>query len=215
MLRFADDLVGSSSMMPQKRNPFLLESIQGKATASLGHYVSAATAMTTAGYTNAISVGTEAIRQLWPGLQDTTDAATLLRLVINGATPDRHQMLRRAAEGFTAATHYAERLTAGGMPFRTAHHHVGRAVLAAIGAGTPLQAPELDEMDLDPAAVMAAASYGGGPGGCSVEHAATMLRADLEEQHTILAARTERWAAAARLLDQAVSQIMALKASHR
>jgi argininosuccinate lyase len=208
LLRLADDLVGSSSMMPQKRNPFLLENIHGRATASLGHYVSAATAMATAGYTNAISVGTEAIRQLWPGLQDTTDAATLLRLVINGATPDQEQMRRRAADGFTAATYYAERLTAEGMPFRTAHHHVGRAVLAAIDAGQPLRAGELDGADLDPATVVAAASYGGGPGGRSARQAVTALRAQLDNQHSVLAARTLRWADAASTLEQAVRQVM-------
>lgn len=214
MLRLADDLVGSSSMMPQKRNPFLLENIHGKATASLGHYVSAATAMATAGYTNAISVGTEAIRQLWPALQDTTDAATLLRLVINGATPDKQQMLRRAADGFTAATYYAERLTAEGMPFRTAHHHVGRTVLAAIAAGAPLRAEELDGLDLDPATVAEAAAYGGGPGGGSIEQAVAALCAQLDRQHNIAAERMTRWAGAASVLDKAVRQVMLSQPLH-
>jgi argininosuccinate lyase len=208
MLRLADDLVGSSSMMPQKRNPFLLENIHGKATASLGHYVSAATAMATAGYTNAVSVGTEAIRQLWPGLQDTTDAATLLRLVVDGATPDRRQMHGRAVGGLTAATYYAERLTAEGMPFRTAHHHVGRTVLAAIAAGEPLRAEELAGLDLDPATVAEAAAYGGGPGGGSIEQAVTALCAQLGKQHSALAERRTRWANAASLLDQAVRQVL-------
>jgi argininosuccinate lyase len=208
LLRLADDLVGGSSMMPQKRNPFLLENIHGKATASLGHYVSAATAMATAGYTNAISVGTEAIRQLWPGLQDTTDAATLLRLVVDGATPDQHQMLNRAVGGFTAATYYAERLTAQGLPFRTAHHHVGRKVLAAIAAAESLRTEELDGLDLDPATVAEAAAYGGGPGGGSIELAVAALCAQLDKQHGTLVERTTRWASAASGLDQAVRQVL-------
>lgn len=214
LLRLDDDLVGSSSMMPQKRNPFLLENIHGKATASLGHYVSAATAMATAGYTNAISVGTEAIRQLWPALQDTTDAAALLRLVVNGATPDKRQMLKRAADGFTAATYYAERLTAGGMPFRTAHHHVGRTVLAAIAAGAPLRAGEPDGLDLDPTTVAEAAAYGGGPGGGSIEQAITALCAQLDKQHNTAAERMTRWASAASVLDQAVRQVMLRQPLH-
>jgi argininosuccinate lyase len=44
-LRLADDLVGSSSMTPQKRNPFLLEHVQGRATAALGAFTAAASAM--------------------------------------------------------------------------------------------------------------------------------------------------------------------------
>lgn len=208
LLRLADDLVGSSSMMPQKRNPFLLESIRGKASASLGCYVSAAAAMATAGYTNAISVGTEAMRQLWPGLRESTDAVILLRLVIRGATPDQQRMRRRAADGFTAATYYAERLVAAGVPFRTAHHRVGRTVLAAIDAGMPLEAEGLDGVDLDPAAVAEADAFGGGPGGGSVERAVDLLRTRTERHHGILTARRTRWADAAIMLAEAVRHVM-------
>jgi argininosuccinate lyase len=205
LLRLADDLVGSSSMMPQKRNPFLLEHIKGKASASLGGYVSAASAMSAAGYTNAISVGTEAMRHLWPGLRETTDAVTLLRLVISGAAPDPRRMRERAAGGFTSATYYAERLVAAGVPFRTAHRQVGRAVLAAINAGAPLEGP--DGLDLDPAAIATATVFGGGPGGDAVERAVAVLRARAETDHAIATALRTRWATATARLDQAVRQL--------
>jgi argininosuccinate lyase len=208
LLRLADDLVGSSSMMPQKRNPFLLEHIRGKASASLGCYVSSASAMATAGYTNAISVGTEAMAQLGPGLRESTAAVILLRLVICGATPDEQQMRRRAADGFTAATYYAERLVAAGVPFRTAHHQVGRTVLAAIEEGVPLQARGPAGVDLDPAAVAGAAAFGGGPGGGSVERAVGVLSAAADQHHAILAARRARWTDAAIMLAEAVHQAM-------
>ena len=208
LLRLADDLVGSSSMMPQKRNPFLLETIRGKASASLGRYVSAASAMATAGYTNAICVGTEAMGQLGPGLEESTAAVILLRLVISGAVPDQQRMRSRAADGFTAATYYAERLVTAGVPFRTAHHRVGRAVLAAIDAGVPLEAEGLGEVDLDPAAVAAAAAFGGGPGGNSVERAVEDLRACAHRHHDVLAARRTRWAQAAATLTEAVRDVM-------
>jgi argininosuccinate lyase len=204
LLRLSDDLTGSSSMMPQKRNPFLLEHIAGKASASLGCYVSAASAMASAGYTNSITVGTEAMRQLWPGLQECNASAMLLRLVIQGATPDEQRMRMRATEGFTAATYYAERLVAAGMPFRTAHHHVGRTVLAAIEAGTPLAAAAPDGMDLDPATVVAACAFGGGPGDHSVKRAVGLLCTQAEQHRSVLTARRIRWAGGADLLAEAV-----------
>jgi argininosuccinate lyase len=210
LLRLADDLVGSSSMMPQKRNPFLLENIQGKASSGLGRYVSAASAMATAGYTNAISVGTEAMRQLWPGLQETTDAVTLLRLVIHGATPDTQRMHMRAAAGFTAATYYAERLVVAGVPFRTAHHQVGRTVLAAIDAGMSFTA---EGIDLNPSAVATASAFGGGPGGGSVERAVDLLHARVEKLNAVATARRTGWADAATLLDQAVRYVMMAEAA--
>ncbi|WP_194924842.1 lyase family protein [Catenulispora pinisilvae] len=208
LLHLADDLVGSSSMMPQKRNPFLLEYIQGKASASLGYYVGAASAMASAGYTNAIAVGTEAMRQLWPGLREGAAAATLLRLVVDGATPDEQRMNRRAADGFTAATYLAERLVAAGVPFRTAHHEVGRRVLAALDAGAPLDADGASGTDLDPAAVAAASAYGGGPGGGTVVRAVDLLRERMSGPRGLLAARRGRWAEAAAMLDEAARTIV-------
>ena len=137
-----DNLVGSSSMMPQKRNPFVLEHIQGRVTASLGGFAAAVAAMVTSGYTNAIAVGTEAVRHLWPGLRSGTEAVTLLRLVLAGAEPNEQRMRYRAVAGFTAATHLADRLVADGLPFRSTHHQVGQAVRTALELGVPLTAPE-------------------------------------------------------------------------
>src|SRR6266571_7495745 len=93
-LLFPDNLVGSSSMMPQKRNPFLLEHVQGRSTAALGAFVSASSAMHAKPFTNSISVGTEAVSHVWPALQNIMEAATLARLVVAGAKPQPEAMLR-------------------------------------------------------------------------------------------------------------------------
>jgi argininosuccinate lyase len=200
LLRAADTMVGSSSMMPQKRNPFPLEHIQGRATASLGAFVAAASAMTTAGYTNAIAVGTEAMRHLWPGLSDTTDAVTLLRLVVAGTEPRPERMTRRARDGFTSATYLAERLVADGMPFRAAHHRVGEAVLTALDTGRSLEETAGFEGDLAPDRVAAACAHGGGPGADGLPP----LRDLLARYRAETTSRRDRWSAAAALLDQAV-----------
>lgn len=222
LLRLADDLVGSSSMMPQKRNPFLLEHVQGRATASIGGFTAAAAAMATAPYTNAIAVTGDALRHVWPGLRGTTDAVTLLRLVVAGAEPDAGRMLRRAADGFTSATYLAERLVATGVPFRTAHHLVGRTVVAALETGVTLTeaaaaepavvaaAPAGGDREwLDPAEVAAACAYGGGPGGDSTRAAVRELRDRLADQVAELTGRTRRWADGAALLDAAAAKVAA------
>jgi len=207
LLVVGDDLVGSSSMMPQKRNPFLLEHIQGRSTSSLGSFTAAASAMAAGGYTNAIAVGTEAVRHLWPGLRDITDAATLLRLVVAGTEPDRERMRDRTVDGFTAATYLAERLVLDGMPFRTAHHRVGTTVLAALDAGTSLGAaagPLAPADGLAPEQVVEACAHGGGPGAAEsglreLHDTAGVLRLEL-------AAARGRWEAAAALLSDAVDK---------
>jgi argininosuccinate lyase len=209
LLRVADTLVGSSSMMPQKRNPFLLEHIQGRSTASLGAFVGAASAMTTAGYTNAIAVGTEAMRHLWPGLSDTTDAVTLLRLVVAGTEPLPERMAARAREGFTAATYLAERLVLEGMPFRAAHHLVGETVLAALDSGRSLEETARFEgaltPDLAPDRVAAACAHGGGPGTDGLPP----LRRRLAAHRAESTARRDRWSDAGAQLAEAVQKAAA------
>ena len=221
LLRMADHLVGSSSMMPQKRNPFLLEHIQGRSTAALAGFTGAATAMSTAGYTNAIAVGTEAVRHLWPGLADTEAAATLLRLVVGGTEPDPERMRVRARDGFTSATYLAERLVADGMPFRAAHHLVGETVLAALDGDLPLSeaaraqpavaaiAARYPADWLDPETVVAACAHGGGPGAPDVPRA--RVRAELEALTAELAARHERWSGAAARLADEVAKVAAAR----
>lgn len=207
-------------MMPQKRNPFLLEHIQGRATASLGAFSAAASAMATAPYTNSIAVTNEALRQVWPGLRNTTDAVTLLRLVLAGAEPDAGLMLRRAVDGHTSATYLAEQLVSSGMPFRSSHHLVGRVVLRALNASRPLadavrDTPEIARVAphddiahwLDPATVARANAYGGGPGPDSRAGALAGLTAEFHGLRAEFTARRDHWAHGAVLLDAAVGRV--------
>lgn len=217
LLRLPDDLVGSSSMMPQKRNPFLLENIQGKAAGALGALTAATVAMSTARYTNAIAVGTEAVGHLWPALEATTDAVVLLRLMFEGAEPDRDTMLRRATDGHTAATALAERLVVAGVPFRTAHHLVGGISSVALATGRAFEDIAAERLSdrpralldaLDPASVAAAAGSGGGPAPASVTAALDDVAGGLDRLSAAADVRRAQWATAERALDDAVSTLI-------
>jgi argininosuccinate lyase len=175
-LTFPDELAGSSSMMPQKRNPFLLEHVQGRSASALGAFVAAASAMHAKPFTNSIAVGTEAVSHIWKALQDTTEATVLARLSVAAAQPDRDSMLRRATDGYTQATELANRLAlGGGVSFRTAHRSVGAIIRQAIErGGEPMHqtvarwqkelGPSVSLEGLDPDSIAAATIYGGGPG---------------------------------------------------
>lgn len=217
-LEFDDELVGSSSMMPQKRNPFLLEHVQGRSTSALGAFTAAAASMHAKPYTNSISVGTEAVSHVWKTLQAMTEAATLARLVVAGARPQGVAMLRRAEQGYTQATEFANRLALeGGVSFRTAHKTVGSIIRGAVErGGEPLaeaaarwrteenQALSLE--GLDPAAIARAAVYGGGPGRASQEAALEALRDDWRSRRAAKRAQTWKWAAADAALSAALEE---------
>lgn len=218
-LRIPDDLVGSSSMMPQKRNPFLLEHVQGRAAGCLGSFVGAVSAMSTAAYTNSIAVGTDGVAHLWQGLQNITDAIDLFRLVVAGAEPIENRMVERTKAGYTVATYLAELLVRRGVAFRTAHYRVGKLVSAALASQQPLSVVAAENLSevlaetvtgaewLSPATVVKAAKYGAGPGAASAAQMLDELRLGLLRSRKELAGRQERWEQGRLLLDEAVRRI--------
>jgi argininosuccinate lyase len=194
-LELPDELVGSSSAMPQKRNPFLLEHVKGRSARATGAFVAATTAMHAAPFANSVAAGGEGSAGAVEALEAAADCAALLRLVVAGARPRPEAMLARAAAGHTTATAWAERLVVEeGLSFREAHHSVGRLLTAAEQAGGPASAAEPEPSRngdrADPVAVALAARFGGGPG-------APPASDDLREHRAALVAglagRTARW----------------------
>jgi argininosuccinate lyase len=214
LLSLPDDLVGSSSAMPQKRNPFLLEHVQGRTASAVGALTAALSATRSAPFTNAIAVGTESVRPAWTALSDAADAATLLRLVLARATPNAERMWQRAAESFTNATAVAVRLTMeGGMSFRAAHTLVGGAVreavarglhsleeLAAVDAGRLARALE----PMDRVSCVAGNRYGGGPAPGPLAAALASLRETWLQQRRQVREHASCWRVADERLDRAV-----------
>ncbi|WP_409492234.1 argininosuccinate lyase [Amycolatopsis sp. cmx-11-12] len=208
-----DGCVGSSSMMPQKRNAFVLEHVQGRTADALGAFTGATAAMRGTPFTNSISVGTEGVSHVWRALRSTTDAITLLRTVISGTKPVVAVMTSRAESGMTTATATAERLVAAGTPFRRAHHEVGvsvRAVLAGqaetLGEAV-LARGDADMEHLAAADVRNAADFGGGPGPASFAHAWERLRGQWFTHRDALTRQRQVWLAAHQDLDTAVRRI--------
>lgn len=220
-LALPDHLVGSSSAMPQKRNPYFLEHVQGKAAAATGAWTAALTAMHGKPFTNSIAVGTEGVAPLWPALTELEHALVLLRLVVADARPDANAMSAAGERGFVTATELANRLVvAGGVPFRRAHYVVGTLVNAAIEQGVPLtdvarQAVARGELTVPPAAldrlgaaaVAAAAEHGGGPGTTAFERCWRELADEWSARRSTLRAARHRWASAACALDAAAGAL--------
>ncbi|MDQ1566304.1 MAG: argininosuccinate lyase [Actinomycetota bacterium] len=171
-LELPDELVGSSSAMPQKRNPFLLEHVKGRSARAAGAFVAAATAMHATPFANSVAVGTEGCAGAVEALDAAADSVTLLRLVVAGARPQPAAMLARAAAGQTTATAWAERLvTEEGLSFREAHRLVGQLLTDADetdrrSPAAPVRRPDHRDVagGLDPTSVARAARFGAGPG---------------------------------------------------
>ncbi len=195
-LELPDELVGSSSAMPQKRNPFLLEHVKGRSARVAGAFVAAATAMHAAPFANSVAVGTEGCAGVVEALDAAADSVTLLRLVVSGTKPHPDVMLARAIAGQTTATAAAERLVAEeGLSFREAHHRVGHLLTDAAdlrSSRTPAvpQERRMEQDGIDPVAVARSARFGGGPGAPAAFDDLRQRRAAIAAE---LAGRLRRW----------------------
>jgi argininosuccinate lyase len=210
-----DEVVGSSSAMPQKRNPFLLEHVEARWTSALGAFVAAVSAMHGAPFSNAIGVGTEGVRHVSDGLQAVADSALLLRLVAGRAKPNPQRMAERAREGMTVALAAAEALgDATGMDFRSAHRTIGALITAAGNRAfdgdvlhDTVPGWEPPARSFDPETVMARSIYGGGPGATAQGAAVARLRERWRGQLASAAKLEAQWRRASAALDAAIGAL--------
>ncbi len=132
-----DAYTTGSSMMPQKKNPDVCELVRGKTGRVYGALIGILTVMK--GLPLAYNKDMQEDKE---GLFDALDTAEdCLRLYV-GMLPRarfREGRMRAAAEsGFSNATDLADYLVRKGVPFRDAHHVVGRLVSVALDEGVGL-----------------------------------------------------------------------------
>jgi len=147
-VRLDDSLVSGSSMLPQKRNPDAAELVRARA-ARLNGTVTQLLQLT-AGLPLAYHRDFQETRGPMLAAVETLDLSLrAANAMIATATFDREAMRRAATAGHAIATALAEKLVRADVPFRDAHHRVGRLVATADRRGIDLS--ELPEEELEAA----------------------------------------------------------------
>ncbi len=135
-VKLSDAFSTGSSLMPQKRNPDVLELARAKSARLLGDLV--ALLATLKGIPAGYSKDLQEDKAL---LFDAFDTVALVLPAVTGAvaslTTDPERM-RAALDASLRATDVADLLVEAGVPFRESHGLVGRLVLEAERAGVPL-----------------------------------------------------------------------------
>jgi len=196
------EFVQISSIMPQKRNPVVLEHIRTRIGYVFGDASTIATMVHGAAFGDTNDVEDPVFVPLARAFDAATVVLELLEAVLATAEFNTERMTARAGDGFTSATALADGLVRDfGLPFRTAHHITASAVRAALaganfsadlvsgiareetGSDITITADWLNQQ-LDPRAFIATRAIPGGPApsavGSAIASAQARLRVDLD-----------------------------------
>ena len=134
-----DAYAASSSIMPQKKNAVVAETVRAKSGSVMGDLVAACAILKALPYSYNLDLQ-EITPQLWRALDDTVNSLTVLAGMVSSASirPDR---LRSALANDNSTAVALANYLAGehGISFRQAHTIVGQLVRASLETGRPLQ----------------------------------------------------------------------------
>ncbi len=231
LIDFRDRVSGTSSIMPQKKNPVLLESVKGRTAHLIGAFTSAIAGIRNSHYQNIIDANRIGFEPTWPALEQLKIGLILTRVAAENLKVNRQRALERCARDFSTVTQLADTLvTRAGVSFREAHEIVGgtvRRVLDAGGDATTITASdvqavaleqfglslELDEkavrQALDPTFGVGLRSHTGGPAPVSVRSMTEAARARIAETSRKARSLREELSAAAASLSEEVKSVLA------
>jgi argininosuccinate lyase len=186
-LSWPDDLVSTSSIMPQKRNAFVLENIRGQAIEPMGCLLNTLTGMKNVPFSNSVEVSADATAHFWPAIQSLVLAMKLTRTMLDALKVNAEQMKHFLEETQVTMTALADWLVVDhGMSFRSAHDAVSQLVnrclstkaddvnfileeiLKGYGLSVTIETEVLRDI-LDPFQCARRSQFGGGPAKASVE----------------------------------------------
>ncbi len=225
--RVGREFVQISSIMPQKRNPVVLEHIRTRIGWVYGHANAIATLVHGAAFGDTNDVD-DPIFVPTAGLFDAATAVLeLLEATLASGEFDTERMSATAGDGFTTATALADGLVLDhGLPFRTAHHIVSTsvslatsrhrtdltlpivrdAIVQVTGSQLPIDQVWLDAQ-LDPVAFVAARSVPGGPARPAIERALAAARERNRSDAATIGDAQDQLRAASTLRQQRISAL--------
>jgi argininosuccinate lyase len=127
-IKIADKYTTSSSMMPQKRNPDMLELIRGRCGNVYGDLFALMTILKglPIGYNRDLQ---EDKRIVFRAFDTVSGCLAMATAIVESANFIKENIEPTLERGFLDATSLAEYLVTKGVPFRTAHHVVGTLVV--------------------------------------------------------------------------------------
>ncbi len=128
-IEVSDSCAVCSSIMPQKKNPWVLEHIKAKAAHVEGCFISALNVMKNVIYSHCEDMCGEAANYLFPGIEEMRVMCELMEVSIKGISVKKDRMLETARGNFCTVTELANYLVRhDNISFRMAHDIVADVV---------------------------------------------------------------------------------------
>jgi len=145
-IELSDDFTSPSSVMPQKKNPDILELTRGKTSQVIGYLTSILT--TTKGLPSGYGRDLQQIKSsIWSTSKISITALIIIKSMLSDLTVNQEKMQKATEEGFLVALDLAENLVLEKIPFRAAHNIVGNLVQLAHNSKKLLSDLELSEIE--------------------------------------------------------------------
>lgn len=228
-IRIDDSFIQISSIMPQKRNPVVLEHIRARISRMISQAHGVVIQCHNIPFGDTQDIEDEIFPLLFGGLETASDLLDLYTPVMTTLQINVEHLQERAVKGFTTVTELADTLVReAGLPFRQAHSIVSAmvshamvhslqpadldaALLAQISAdviGTSISLPEdVIRRALDPVAFVQARTTPGGSAPSATQAVLDAQAAQLTIDQGWLAGASDRLAAAEALLAREIAAI--------
>ena len=136
-LELSDEFTSPSSVMPQKKNPDILELTRGKTSQVIGNLTSMLSTIQglPSGYSRDLQQINPAI---WSASKIAISALLIMESMLKTVVINKKNMRKAAEDGHLIALDLAEKLVHHNIPFRKAHQIIGRVVKLAHKSGKPI-----------------------------------------------------------------------------
>ena len=144
-LHLSDEFSSPSSVMPQKKNPDILELTRGKTSHVIGNLTSMLS--TIQGLPSGYSRDLQQINpSIWSASKITISALLVMESMLKSVIINKKNMKKAAEDGYLIALDLAEKLVHNGISFRKSHQIIGRFVKIAHKSGKPIS--ELNKSEI-------------------------------------------------------------------
>jgi argininosuccinate lyase len=126
-VKLADEFTTGSSLMPQKKNPDMVELSRGKTGRVYGNYISLLTTMKglPLSYNRDLQEDKEPV---FDSFQTYSESLSIMKMIIETMQVNKKRFIDELKKDFSLSTDLADWLVLKGIPFREAHGIVGRLV---------------------------------------------------------------------------------------